>query len=51
MCVGGGGFGFGCWAACYLVKRASGEVFEQSGRSMSADDVSRLSGTVNSFDD
>ena len=30
MYVGGGGFGFGCWAACHLVKRASGEAFEQS---------------------
>ena len=32
MYVGGGGFGFGCWCwlACHLVKRASGEAFEQS---------------------
>ena len=52
MCVGGGGFGFGCRANCHLVKRANGEAFEQMGRGMSADNVlSRLSGTVNSFDD
>ena len=48
----GGGFGFGCWAACHLVKRASGEAFEERGRGMSADDVlSRISGVVKSFDD